>query len=116
MQKSWELLDVVALCSRFYNLDFTGCVSKQSLRPKSLAIKVRKSVEKEREQRKEKVFYVENPRSRFRTTSECVPEGPLTPLVKSPASSKGKIPRLDLAYFYAGAGSTMTPKRLSFQE
>merc|ERR550519_2367475 len=32
-------------------------------------------------------------RSRFRTTSECVPEGPLTPLVKSPASSKGKIPR-----------------------
>ena len=33
---------------------------------------------------------------RFRATSECVPEGPLTPLVKSPASSKGKIPRLDL--------------------
>ena len=51
--------------------------------------------ETKREKRKEKVLYVENPRSRFRTTSECVPEGPLTPLVKSPASSKGKIPRLD---------------------
>ena len=49
--------------------------------------------ETKREKRKEKVLYVENPRSRFRTTSECVPEGPLTPLVKSPASSKGKIPR-----------------------
>ena len=72
--------------------------------------------ETKREKRKEKVLYVENPRSRFRTTSECVPEGPLTPLVKSPASSKGKIPRLDLAYFYAGEGSTMTSKRLSFQE
>ena len=50
--KSWELLDVVALFSRFHNLDFTGCVSKQSLRPKSLAIKVRKSVEKERQKEK----------------------------------------------------------------
>jgi len=52
-------------------------------------------------------------RSRFRATSECVPEGPLTPLVKSPASSKGKIPRNQSAPHFAqdkrNLSATFTP-------
>ena len=75
------------------------CFQAKSLSEKSpdlgelVAEKKCKKRREKREKRKEKKkVYVENP-TRFRTTSECVPEGPLTPLVKSPASSKGKIPR-----------------------
>ena len=41
-----------------YNIDYTGCVSKQSRRQKSLAIEVRKSVEKEKKDKKRKKYYM----------------------------------------------------------